>query len=183
MSLEVDVDHARGDFRLTARFTAEAGAVAARSGVVVHGDLHEGQLVVAPDGTVTGLLDIDDLGTGDPLDDHATLIAHLRFRAAGLDPDDPGRRRLHDHVAALHDHAAELVGREAIDVAVASVLVGLATGPFRVQHPGWQARTAAVVADAVSLATSGRDMRELSARPHEGLTPAPECGHRQPLPR
>ncbi|HEY3238878.1 MAG TPA: phosphotransferase, partial [Acidimicrobiia bacterium] len=42
----------------------------------VHGDLYEAQLLVGDDGTL-GLLDLDDLGLGDPLLDAATFSAHL----------------------------------------------------------------------------------------------------------
>ena len=167
---------------LIARFAVEAEAVAARSGVAVHGDLHEGQVIVDPDGSVTGLLDLDDLAAGDPVDDFATLIGHLRFRAGGLAGGSAVADRLHDHVRALHAHAAEMVGAEAIDVAVAAVLVGLATGPYRVQHDGWPARVAAVVADATSLIEPWTDMRGFSATPHEGLTSDPHGGNRHPLP-
>ena len=65
---------------LAARFDEEAAATAGRCGTVVHGDLHEGQLIVGG-GEVTGVLDVDDVGPGDPLDDMATLLGHLRFRA------------------------------------------------------------------------------------------------------
>jgi Phosphotransferase enzyme family len=46
---------------------------------VVHGDLHLDQLMVLPDdpSTVTGILDIDTVGIGDPLEDAAGLAAHL----------------------------------------------------------------------------------------------------------
>lgn len=45
----------------------------------VHGDLHVGQLFVAPEGpgTVTGVIDIDTAGSGDPVDDEAALLGHL----------------------------------------------------------------------------------------------------------
>ncbi len=167
---------------LTGRVADEAGAVAARSGALVHGDLHEGQLVVDPTGAVTGLLDVDDIAAGDPVDDLATLIGHLRFRARSADPSAPGTARLVDHVCALHDHAADRVGRDAIDVAVAAVLVGLATGPFRVQRPGWQADVAGVVADATDVAAGRTDMRAFSGGPHDHLTADPESGNRQPVP-
>jgi aminoglycoside phosphotransferase (APT) family kinase protein len=47
--------------------------------VTVHGDLHLGQLFVDPDDpcAVTGMLDIDTAGTGDPADDAAAFYAHL----------------------------------------------------------------------------------------------------------
>ena len=45
----------------------------------VHGDLHLAQLLADPNApsTVTGLLDIDTSGWGDPADDAAALYAHL----------------------------------------------------------------------------------------------------------
>ena len=47
--------------------------------VTVHGDLHLGQLFVDPDDVccVTGMLDIDTAGAGDPADDAAAFYAHL----------------------------------------------------------------------------------------------------------
>lgn len=47
--------------------------------VTIHGDLHLGQVFVDPDApaTVTGVLDIDTAGLGDPADDAAALWAHL----------------------------------------------------------------------------------------------------------
>jgi aminoglycoside phosphotransferase (APT) family kinase protein len=47
--------------------------------VTVHGDLHLGQLFVDPDDecSVTGMLDIDTAGAGDPADDAAAFYAHL----------------------------------------------------------------------------------------------------------
>jgi aminoglycoside phosphotransferase (APT) family kinase protein len=78
------------------------GTVIARSGadgrsyhstpVTVHGDLHLGQLFVDPDDvcSVTGMLDIDTAGAGDPADDAAAFYAHLVALgelAAASDPD------------------------------------------------------------------------------------------------
>jgi aminoglycoside phosphotransferase (APT) family kinase protein len=47
--------------------------------VTIHGDLHLGQLFVDPDkpGQISGMLDIDTAGTGDPADDAAAFYAHL----------------------------------------------------------------------------------------------------------
>lgn len=105
----------------------------------VHGDLHEGQLVV-DDSRVAGLIDVDDVGPGDRLDDVGTLIAHLRFRA--MTSGDPWIDEYAEEVRAVvtvgHDLAA--VHRH-----VAAVLVGLATGPFRIQQPGWDTTTSHVL--------------------------------------
>jgi len=147
-------DHAGALSALAERFGAGLDAVQRRSGPMVHGDLHEGQLVVEASGAVSGLLDVDDAGAGDPLDDLATLAAHLRFRAAVLEPDAPGRvrRRLLETSDDLRSRAAARWGRTATDVTVAAVLVGLATGPFRLQREGWQGAVAATITDATRIA-------------------------------
>lgn len=105
----------------------------------VHGDLHEAQLVV-DDRSVTGVLDVDDVGTGDPLDDVGTLVGHLRFRAAtsGSTWIDTYARRVRGAVGSGHDPAE-------VDRHVAAVLVGLATGPFRIQQPDWATTTRQVL--------------------------------------
>jgi aminoglycoside phosphotransferase len=141
---------------LDERFAAAEGAVRARTGPVVHGDLHEGQLVVDETGAITGLLDVDDLGTGDPLDDVATLLGHLMFRASLLDHSGSAglRRRLLGHVDELRAAACSTVAPDVLDLTVAAVLVGLATGPFRIQRPGWRDEVAATVAGAGDLAGS-----------------------------
>ena len=116
-----------------------AGPTAPRQVGTVHGDLHEAQLVV-DDRSVVGLLDIDDVGPGDPLDDVGTLVAHLRFRAA-----TSGDRRIDAYADAVRSAVAADRDRADIDRHVAAVLVGLATGPFRIQQPEWEATTRRVL--------------------------------------
>ena len=67
--------------RMSAMFESEINDSGTRPKMPIHGDLHEGQLIVDDDGAITGLLDVDDVGQGDPLDDVATPIAHLLYRA------------------------------------------------------------------------------------------------------
>lgn len=125
--------------------------VASRTGAVVHGDLHEAQLFLDEAGGVTGLVDLDDLGRGDPVDDPAVLIAHLIHR--GLVSSDarvvgvvrPGIQTLRRQFGRRH-------GTEALDLTTAAVLLGLATGPFRSQAPDWRCRTRTVVDAAVRVA-------------------------------
>lgn len=59
-----------------ARMRASTGAAAA---VTIHGDLHVGQVFVDPEhpDRITGVLDIDTAGLGDPADDAAAFYAHL----------------------------------------------------------------------------------------------------------
>ncbi len=134
---------------LCRRFRTALPRVRDRSTGVVHGDLHEGQLIVAADGTITGLLDVDDVGLGDPVDDLATVIGHLRFRLATA-PAHASAARLAGHIEALEAHGAASVGRDDLALNVAAVLIGLATGPFRIQRDGWLAETRDVVAHATA---------------------------------
>jgi hypothetical protein len=105
----------------------------------VHGDLHEGQILVR-DGRVCGLLDVDTAGAGDHLDDRACLVGHLSVLAQIDRARTPGaaraaRRYLADFDAADPEAAAALRHR------VAAAVLSLATGPHRVQEAGWPAST------------------------------------------
>ena len=110
----------------------------------VHGDLHEAPLVV-DDHLVTGLIDIDDVGPGDPLDDIGTLVAHLRFRAMSARTQVGSLGSRPAAIDAYADAVRAAVARRHdpsdVDRHVAAVLVGLATGPFRIQHSGWREMT------------------------------------------
>jgi aminoglycoside phosphotransferase len=130
-------------------FAGSLTAVDGRSGQVIHGDLHEGQLMVDDGGRIVGLLDIDEMGSGDPFDDLATLVAHTRYRAlaAGAAGD-----RIRDYSDRLRAGFAQRVDPAELDIAISAVLVGLATGPFRIQQPGWRATVALVIDNARSLA-------------------------------
>jgi aminoglycoside phosphotransferase len=117
----------------------------------VHGDLHEAQLVVS-DGQLVGLLDVDDAGRGDPLDDMATLVAHTMFRAvvANSTTDAARLTRYADRLETVFAVESDRLGRSNGELrrAIAAVLVGLATGPFRVQRVHWRDEVAAVLACA-----------------------------------
>lgn len=136
----------RGDDlrRVAAVCRAALGEVESRSGCLVHGDLHEAQLVVDDDGAITGLLDIDDCAPGDPLDDPGVLMAHLTYRAITA-TDAPLRRAIGSTVDELHAEFAQRHDPGALDRAVGAALMGLATGPFRIQMDDWQHITARVV--------------------------------------
>jgi hypothetical protein len=109
--------------------------------VPVHGDFYESQLLV-DDGRVVGLLDVDTAGRGHRIDDWATLLAHLVLLEQILPEPATAeryRRELEAHVLRRWP-ATQLRPR------VAAVLVGLATGPFRVQQADWPVGTAARLA-------------------------------------
>ena len=102
--------------------------------VTVHGDLHEAQLRIGDDGAVVGVLDVDDAGPGDPLDDPARLLGHLialSLRSA------PARDRTRAYVRRLRAGLDDVVDGAALDRRVGAALVGLATGPFRTQAIDW----------------------------------------------
>lgn len=127
-----------------------AGASAVDDGErrTVHGDLHVGQLFVAEDDAsrISGVIDIDTAGLGDPADDEAALIGHLVAsialarahpeRAAGfrrlldaavarwLAPSRPSRARV-AHRTAVHVLAHALAPTERGDVETAAVELAL----------------------------------------------------------
>lgn len=68
---------------LNARIGNRMQHTAAAPQVTVHSDLHLGQIFVDPDnpGTITGILDIDTAGVGDPADDAGAMYAHMLVSA------------------------------------------------------------------------------------------------------
>ena len=108
------------------------GPEAVEGEVPCHGDFHDGQLLV-DGGVISGLLDVDTHGTGHPSNDPATMLGHLESRRPHApQPDQIGHyaARLGAMWAARVD-PWELVRRRS------AVMLGLATGPFRVQQDGW----------------------------------------------
>ncbi len=122
---------------------ATVAAVEQRTGPIIHGDLHESQLFVDDTGTITGIIDLDDLGPGDPLDDPAALIGHLEYRA--ITGDTATQSMVRPRITELRDRFAAIHGAPALDLTIAAVLVGLATGPFRAQAPTWRELTHTVL--------------------------------------
>lgn len=126
--------HADAVRRLAEAITAGAGEGPV---VPVHGDFYENQLQVTR-GRITGLLDLDTAGGGERLDDLACLLGHLsvlaqihRWRATAIN-------RLGSRYLAALDATVDPVW---LRYRTAAVVLSLATGPHRVQQPGWQAAT------------------------------------------
>lgn len=101
----------------------------------VHGDLYDSQLLV-DGGRVTGLLDIDTAGGGYRIDDWATLLAHLSVLA------EHGTLAAGRYGAELLAHAERRWPRTQLRPRIAAAVLGLATGPFRVQQRDWAGHTA-----------------------------------------
>jgi hypothetical protein len=136
---------------------------AAESLVPVHGDFYEAQLMV-DGGAVTGVLDVDTFGLGRRVDDLATMIGHLSVLALGW----PQRRRVEDYAARLLDGFDQVVDPAMLRAAVAAVVLGLATGSFRVLDPDWAIHTERRVALAEAWLESARRVDEQSLTSAQG---------------
>ena len=118
--------------------------------VTTHGDLHEAQLLVEGS-RVVGVLDVDGAGPGRRVDDLATLLGHL----VALGDAVPRRRAAIDRWRGRLQPAFECAV-DPVDLrrTTAAALVGLATGPFRVQAPAWRQQVRRRIALAEAWATS-----------------------------
>lgn len=105
--------------------------------VPVHGDLYEAQLLTDGHGGLTGMIDIDTIGLGHRVDDWANFVGHLATWE-GLAPRPAAVREYAKRLLAHADRECDPV---ALRERVAAVIVGLATGPFRVQQGDWPAET------------------------------------------
>ena len=122
-----------------AALVAEGLAGAPEGDESTHGDFYETQILLEH-GRLTGLLDVDTAGPGRRADDLACLLAHTEVLAQ-LEPDhatttDPLTERL---TAAFERRVDPVELRHR----VAGVIMSLATGPHRVQEPGWREATSA----------------------------------------
>lgn len=121
--------------RVAAIVDAVSG-IGADAPVVVHGDFHTGQVLT--DGTViTGLVDVDTSGTGSRADDLAVLLAHLSTLALS----SPTRPVIERYGAALIREFDAVTDPSRLRTRTAAAVLGLATGPFRVQEARWAAQT------------------------------------------
>ncbi|MFA9446533.1 phosphotransferase [Egicoccus sp. AB-alg6-2] len=116
--------------------------------VPVHGDLHDGQLLLA-DGAVTGVLDVDGAGPGHLVTDAGNLVAHLEV-IGHVWPELADRAR--DYAAAVAEAYRPVVGDRPLALATAGAWIALATGPHRAQDPGWETETEVRVAKALAAA-------------------------------
>lgn len=159
------------------RLVEELGAAeeALEAAVVpVHGDFHEAQLLIDMGGAICGVLDIDTFTLGRRLDDLATMIGHLSTLAMS----SPSRLAIERYAARLLDYFDRLVDPVALRKSVAAVVVGLATGPFRVLEDRWPANTDARIALATRwLESADRVARKLHLGSEKGLTAGSGTAH------
>ena len=98
----------------------------------VHGDLHSSQILVQ-DANIVGLVDVDTAGIGQRADDLAGLLGHL----ATLALTSSKRKTMTDYAAALISEFEKRTDPREIRLRTAAVILGLATGPFRMQRSAW----------------------------------------------
>lgn len=79
--------------------------------VNTHGDLHDRQILLDDHGHITGVVDFDDAGDGELLDDLARLLAHIEMRAV---THPVQRTRIEGVVRDLSTTFGERVDREAL---------------------------------------------------------------------
>ena len=116
----------------------------------VHGDFHEGQLLVSA-GAVTGVLDVDTAGPGRRVDDLACLVAHLSTVQRMNTKQAARVQRLVRTWMPVFDARVDPVE---LRLRAAGVVISLATGPYRGQEPNWEAETVAIVESAERLVRS-----------------------------
>lgn len=116
----------------------------------IHGDLYDKQIVLSDDGV--GVVDLDELGCGDPRQDIGLFLAHWeRDRLLGeLDPERfEGASRL---VGRYREAAGDDLG--ALPVFVAAALFRLAQQPFRTRLSGWPTKVTALIERVEELLAS-----------------------------
>ncbi|HYH50342.1 MAG TPA: hypothetical protein VEG38_12425 [Acidimicrobiia bacterium] len=120
---------------------------------LVHGDLYENQILV--DGQTLGLLDVDDLGPGDPLLDAANFSAHLLLLGTSGIPAAATVLGYRDELRAAYCRQLD-AGSAALAWREAYCLLRLAAGPFRALHPDWPSRMAARLDLATQILSARR---------------------------
>ena len=120
--------------------------------VPVHGDFHEGNLLVTGS-EVTGLLDVDAVGPGQRADDLACLLGHLSVLAAS----HPHRPHLARALARFRGVFQEAVDPAALNARTAGVVLTLVAGSRTGRQEGrsQQARLRLEVAEGLLRAARG----------------------------
>lgn len=121
------------------------------AGVTVHGDLHDAQVMVDHGGRLSGLIDLDDCGTGALADDLGNLWGH----AATMALVAPGAVAEDWLDAVQHLVGSAPCEQGQVARRAAAVALSLATGPFRVREHDWVDQTLARVTAAEQLLGTG----------------------------
>ena len=103
--------------------------------ITVHGDFYDSQVLVR-DRRVLGLIDLDDLGPGERVDDLATMAGRV-WTIAQVQPDPGKREEITAYALAMLADFSSVVDADELDRRVGGILLGRATGPFRAQQDDW----------------------------------------------
>lgn len=103
----------------------------------IHGDFHASQIMVSS-GSITGLVDIDTVTSGERTDDLANLLAHLAALATARPANANNITSYGVELAGTFDAATD---PRQLRLRVAAALLGYAGGPFRVQETQWREAT------------------------------------------
>jgi aminoglycoside phosphotransferase (APT) family kinase protein len=103
--------------------------------VTIHGDFHEGNILVGDQG-ISGLLDVDDAGPGERVEDLGLLVGRIWSLAHGR-AGEPALR----YAEQLLRRSEQVVDPVELRRRVGVALIGRATGPFRNQLDGWREQT------------------------------------------
>lgn len=117
------------------RLARELRALPSQRPAIVHGDFYDSQVLVDDDGSITGLLDLDGVGWGDPADDLASMLGRVwtSGQTAGR-----ARGRFAAYGGELLEAFSRRVDRRDLCMRVAAIVFGRATGPFRSQSDNWR---------------------------------------------
>ena len=127
------------------RIVAAVGEPSIQPLATIHGDLHEGQILI-DDGRVSGLLDVDDAGPGELVDDAGQLVG--RLWVLGHE-----RERARMYASQLLDLFGAQVDPAELRKRVLIALLGRATGPYRNNLEDWRRRSVTRLTIAEEWAT------------------------------
>lgn len=116
----------------------------------VHGDFHEGQILVA-EGHITGLLDTDTVGPGRRVDDLACLLAHLWTVRRTLPEQERRLQRLRTEWQQVFE---QVVPARSLRLRAAAVAVSLVTSGRRRPDEDTRAESLAILDVAEELVAS-----------------------------
>lgn len=125
---------------------------------VVHGDLYDGQIFIDEHFSLS-LIDLDDVGVGDPALDIGNFCAHLLVMAMS-NPEAKDRLTAYRTVLREEFMKSFEVSPEMLAWREALVVMQLAVGPFRVLDPRWPEQVLRRLELAVRL--SGRTTSDAS---------------------
>lgn len=106
------------------RLLLTAAAAPQVAGVLLHGGMHPGNVLI--DGDVVGIIDLDGAAVGEPEADLGKLLAGISIHGRTSESDLGG-----EVLAAYELEAGHPVGRDALDVWMAGVLVTRAMRDFK----------------------------------------------------